>query len=159
MIYVIKKGRHFAKWSINRLFPFSKVRTRGHIKFSKDGWHSRDAVEHTGWNKIVGIAQAFGIHKNSGRLVWQPDFENEGVLKIAGYRYSNGGKWHAVHFVDVKVDRWYEYEVKWSDGAWVFTMNYRFTTMSGNKPKLPTKCYPYFGGRSTAPQTMKITLA
>ena len=75
MKYTIKKGKHFANFTLNRLFPFTRKRIKGKIMFSNECWHNKDSIPHTGWNKAVGIAQMFGVHTNSGRLVWQPDFD------------------------------------------------------------------------------------
>ena len=159
MKYLIKKGRHYANFTWNRLCPFTKLTISGTLKFDKDDWYSIDKLDKdpdtgkplTGWNKLPGIAQAFGVHQNSGRFAWQSNFNKEGYMSIVGYTHSGGTGWRAVPITEVQVDKEYPFIVKYEYDNWVFIMNHKEKSVIANKPKFPVKCYPYFGGRSKAP--------
>ena len=159
MIFEIKKNRHYSQFNIDKLQPFATKRV-GKVIFSKECWYHRSEVEYTGWNKLTGIAQLFGVHKNSGRLVWQPDFNNPGSIEIAGYVYSNGGKWVAKKISYAICGVEYDYSVQYNSALkwWVFKFNSHVIFMSGKKPSIMRKCFPYFGGKSKAPETMTIKL-
>jgi len=153
MKYTIKKGRHYADFTINRLFPFSSRSKKGSIKFSKECLKEGDI---SGWNKLTGIASS-EIHENSGRLVWR---SQNGTIMIAGYVYYNGIRKEML-MTNVQVDRWHAYEVSFSNGNWTFSFDNKEIFMYGYLPSriLNFKCYPYFGGQSVAPQTMNIWIS
>jgi hypothetical protein len=150
MKYTIKKGRHYATFTINRLFPFSSRSKEGSIKFSKECLEEGDI---SGWNKLTGIASA-EIHKNSGRLVWR---SNGNSIMISGYVYMNGVR-REMLITSIDVDKWYDFSIEYSNKVWRFSVNGRQILMSGYLPSnvLNFKCFPYFGGQSVAPQTMYV---
>lgn len=158
MNYTIKQGKHYSNFTLNRLLPFTSTSIVGTFRLNANCWHERNSIEYTGWNKLTGIAQIFGVHQNSGRLVWQPDFQNKGKIQIAGYVYSGGGHWKVQPIMTIDVDKDYLFSIKRSYGYWLFTVNERQIMMAGNNPVLPVKCYPYFGGKSTAPHSMNINV-
>ena len=136
MKYTIKKGRHYAAFTINRLFPFSSRSKEGSIKFSKECLASAE------------------IHKNSGRLVWR---SNGNSIMISGYVYMNGVR-REMLITSIDVDKWYDFSIEYSNKVWRFSVNGRQILMSGYLPSnvLNFKCFPYFGGQSVAPQTMYV---
>ena len=158
MKYKIKKEKHYAEFTLDRLLPFTTLSQQGTFSLSKECWHTRESIEYTGNNKLTGVAQIFGVHQNSGRLVWQPDFKEQGTIIISGYVYSGGGKWTAKEITRIKVEKDYTYSIRWVKGYWLFTVNEKEVMIAGDKPKCPVKTYFYFGGKSTAPQTMTMKI-
>ena len=148
MKYTIKKGRHFANFTINRLFPFSSKIDKGTVKFSKE---CLAIAPISGHNKLTGIA-GLDNHKNSGRLVWQSD---GAMIKIWGYVYKDGVR-NEKYITSVRVDHEHTYEVEFVVGRWVFGVNNKFVSLAGNLGFWKFKQYVYFGGVSTAPITMTI---
>jgi len=158
MKFTIKKGKHYSCFNLDKLQPFASKR-KGKVNFSLPCWYPRSSVEYTGLNKLTGLAQFLGIHENSGRLVWHPDFENPGIIEIYGYVYSDGER------TEKKIDNAvcgaeYEYSVIYSNTmqSWIFEFNGQKLLMGGKRPKLPVKCFPYFGGKSVSPNTMTVKL-
>lgn len=165
MIYKINKGNHISSlFTKDRLLPFTGLKAEGIFMLHDNCWHERNTIEYTGWNKLAGISQLFGIHTNSGRLVWQPDFSKKGRFRMANYVYSDGGKWVEREMIGVEANIKYDWCVEWKqlpnekNGYWMFYIDDYVSTQNGTKPKCGVKCYPYFGGRSTAPHNMKIEL-
>ena len=157
--YKINKGNHYSSlFTWDRLLPFTGLKAEGTFVLDSSCWHERNDIEYTGWNKLCGISQLFGIHQNSGRLVWQPYFERKNRFRLAGYVYDDGGKWEAQEFMEIEANVEYHWSVEWRDGFYYFKVSGFNKVMFGGKPKCGVKCYPYFGGRSVAPHNMKIEL-
>ena len=148
MKYTIKKGRHFANFTINRLFPFSSKIDKGTVKFSKE---CLAIAPISGHNKLTGIA-GFDNHKNSGRLVWQSDIAR---IAIWGYVYKDGIRTEK-YITSLEVDKEYYYEVEFIMDKWFFEINNNVVSLAGNLGFWKFKQYPYFGGLSPAPLTMSI---
>ena len=148
MKYTIKKGRHFANFTINRLFPFSSKIDKGTVKFSKE---CLAIAPISGHNKLTGIA-GFDNHKNSGRLVWQSD---GAMIKIWGYVYKDGIRTEKF-ITSLEVDKEYEYEVRIRKYIWHFLIDNKLVSLKGKIGFWKFKQYPYFGGLSPAPLTMTI---
>ena len=154
MKYLIRKGHHFARFNISRLWPFSALCITGTIHFDADCWHPREAIEYTGWNKLTGISSPL-IHRNSGRLVWQPDFKHPGHLLIAAYVYNKGLR-IIKPFASCKVETDNDFTIIATGSIWKFIFDSNKSSILGNIHILAFKAFPYFGGRSTAPHNMTI---
>lgn len=152
--YKIKKGKHYSNFTLNRLWPFANIR-EGELMIPSDDWYPKSTVQNHGWNKLIGLAQLFGIHTNSGRLVYKCDYNKVHNFTIAGYRYTKGLSWQTVEFASIKGDIWYPYKVEYENGQWVFMINGITIRMNGRAPWFTRKCYPYFGGGDKAYYTMK----
>tara|TARA_R100000656_G_scaffold124082_1_gene101479 strand:- start:1508 stop:1984 length:477 start_codon:yes stop_codon:yes gene_type:complete len=148
----IKKGRHYC-FTWRRLQPFATKR-EGSLMIPLENWYDKSFVKHSGWNKLTGVGQIFGVHQNSGRLVWQPNFNKPGYFKIAGYVYSNGIRTDSI-FANIKAGEWVNYRVA-HNGRWEFMINGVTIRMTGIKPCLPIKLFPYFGGKDKAYYTMRF---
>jgi hypothetical protein len=154
--YIIKKGRHYANFKLERLWPFTDLAIRGEVMLSKECWYPEECIKHSGWNKIRGIGQIFGVHTNSGRLGFQANTKKEGYCTIAGYWYTDGGDWNATVIKDIKVEQWYPFIIDWNDGEWFFSIDNSYVTAEGSKPFCPVQLNPYFGGEDKAYNTMKF---
>ena len=150
MKYIIKKGRHYANFTINRLFPFTSSSIKGSVKFSKECLVQGDI---SGWNKLCGITSP-KIHENSGRLVWMSDGE---LIRIAAYVYKDGVR-KSVEIIKLPVEMYFSYSIKYTHNTWVFTINGYKVILPGSLGFFKFKAYPYFGGQSTAPIQMSINL-
>ena len=151
MRYKIEKGNHFANFTLDRLFPFSGFKRSGKVKFSKECL-IKGEIE--GWNKLTGISSK-EIHTNSGRLVWRSDGEK---ILIAGYVYERGERKETL-ITSVLTDVWYNYNVEYKNHYWKLSIAGKEVIMYGHLKGLKFKAYPYFGGQSTAPETMYIWLS
>ena len=161
MRYIIKKGKHFAKWSWNRLWPFAKIPKQFMVKFGDECWYDNSLVENPGYNKLCGFS-GLNIHYNSARVVWQPDFDSPGYIKLYGYVYDRGGNWKAEYIMTVKTEEAFNIFIGYSNGKWVFIVTSynggKTIEMSGHKPIIKLKAYPYFGGKDTAYHDMTINI-
>jgi hypothetical protein len=156
MKYIIKKGNHFARFNISRLWPFSGSCIRGTIRFDESCWHKRSDIEYTGWNKLTGVSSLL-IHRNSGRLVWQPDFNVPGRILIASYVYDRGRR--ITHpFASCLTGQDVSFMIIAEGGYYSFECNGNITGIRADSPSVLFKCFPYFGGKSTAPHNMSISI-
>lgn len=150
MKYTIKQGNHFADFTINRLFPFCCNKRSGTVKFSSSCLIQGDIP---GWNKLTGISST-KIHDNSGRLVWRSDGSR---IMIAGYVYNNGIRSEML-ITSLQVGLWYDWKVRYQNDYYFFSIAGIEISMQGSLSGLKFKCYPYFGGQSTAPVDMIINV-
>ena len=154
MDFKIEKGNHYSDFSCDRLHPNVVLPMAVNVELSAGCWYDRGDVEYTGMNKLIGVSGA-RIHRNSARLVWQPDFKKAGVFKLYGYVYENGTKTQE-YIASVNQYEWFNFVVDYDGDKWSFTVNDTTVYMNGNKPEILFKTYPYFGGKSTAPNCMHI---
>lgn len=166
MKYKIDKGDHYSKFNFGKLQPFASE-WRGTFNINSNWWYEWDDIEFSGWNKLGGIAEFFTIHRNSARLVFQPD-EQHNKFVMAGYVYSKGVRSEIIIPIHIDADREYQAEVKWNKELelWDFWIKPTDSPdsfgwmMQGTKPKgLTRKCFPYFGGRSTAPNNVSAKVS
>jgi hypothetical protein len=150
MKYIIKKGKHFAKLTWSRLFPFVGKKVEGSVIFSEE---CLVQGEISGWNKLTGIS-SLNNHNNSGRLVWMSNGEK---IRIAGYVYKDGVR-NEREIMQVVPERIYSYSIRYSEGYWIFTIDHKQITMTGKLGFWKFRQFPFFGGQSTAPVTMELWL-
>jgi len=146
--YNIKRGKHFANFTLNRLFPFTGKSLKGNVRFS---YNCLSPEVIPGWNKLTGIS-SLKIHNNSGRLVWRAQ---KGKIMIAGYVYKDGRR-NEMLITSLLPDIFYPYSVEYKKGVWVFSINGTTVMMPGALGFWKFKCFPYFGGKSTAPEDLVI---
>jgi len=150
MKYKIKKGKHFAQFTINRLFPFTCSKISGSVMFDSNCL-VKESIP--GWNKLTGISGT-KIHKDSGRLVWR---SKGNQISIAGYVYNNGER-KEIEITTIPVNMWFSYKIEHYKDVWRLSVGGKVVIMSGNLGFFKFRCYPYFGGQSTAPVDMVIEL-
>ena len=148
MKYTIKSGKHYANFTLDRLFPFCGKKLSGRVKLSLNCLHEGEI---SGWNKLTGISE-IDNHNNSGRLVWM---SNGSKIRIAGYVYKNGQR-KEKEFALIDVEKWYDFKVEFKDMYWRFSIDDNVIFLPGELKGWKFKQFPYFGGRSTAPFTMNI---
>lgn len=184
MEFLLKKGEHYSTpkkikiylWWFDflrkyKLFPWHKE-FNWKIKFSKECWYERSAVEFSGANKLRGMT--FGIHDeitfgkskytkwlvNSALIGWQPNFNDPDKKKINLYLYYDvDGIEYKEIFKSVEVEKEFTifYVVRKEGVHILFNDEDKYY-------ELPTKTwlrcgyhlYPYFGGKSTSPQDMIV---
>ena len=150
MKYTIKKGHHFANFTFNRLFPFVGKKQSGSVMFSKECLIEGKIRGH---NKLAGIS-SLKVHTNSGRLAWESDGFK---IRIYGYVYKNAVRTEQL-ITSLDTEKYYKYSVELTGSRWRFGINGLVAYIDGNLGFFKLRCYPFFGGLSTAPVTMSINL-
>jgi outer membrane receptor for Fe3+-dicitrate len=124
-----------------------------------DNWYSKDAIEHSGWNKLRGVS-SLSIHNKSARLVWQPDFEHKDRFQLACYVYPGSSQWKVKNICTVQKNEWFSFSIDYSDNGWKFNVVTEHGSFNkfirGIKPRIFIQAFPYFGGQSRAPKDMKF---
>jgi len=164
MKYKIDEGRHYSRGAIWRIFNYIKIPTHihGEFKFSDKCWYPKKMVEHTGINKLFGVSYGiFGVHENSIRIGWQPDWSKEGMIRIYAYYYTRGKGHYDIFLLDVPVNKTIYFKLFAKKRTIYLTVGGQ-TYIQQNIPKPPIPIghlhYPYFGGKSRSPQDMHINL-
>ena len=158
MKFKIKQTRHYTNKGLYKLLHFLQRNNyqKYSVVFSDNAWYPSNNVGKSGWNKIFGFGCIFH-HSNSARLVWQPDFDNKGMLKIAAYVYDNG-EWTDYEFSKVPIN------TARSMAIWATADSYKFKCGNDQyevehpNPVYIKKLWPYFGGWDRAYRDIYITL-
>lgn len=152
MNYVIKKGNHRSNYTLDRLQPFCDSNETGTFRFDTACLMKEEIP---GWNKLTGISNIL-IHRNSARLVWR---SNGTRINIAGYVYKDGvRKEKEICMVRTNEDIEYSIDYNTYTKTVQFQVNEQTIIMDANLDGLKFKCYPFFGGQSTAGTRMKINI-
>lgn len=164
--YTIEEGSHYANGYLNYR-PLQDDRLHQEIYFGYECWYDKSYVVHSGYNKLTGLSQIAGVHNKSGRIVWQPDFDRVGYIKLSAYVYGadtthgyiiTESGWTAQYITtvktgdkfDIRIHRWddkWEFFVGHTECVWIYA-----DTPTG----LMTLLIPYFGGRDAAYHDMTI---
>jgi len=172
MKFLLKKGNHYSIPKKIKIYMHTKE-FQWKVKFSKECWYERGVVEFTGYNKLRGVT--FGTHQenpwgkwkltkwlvNSALLAWQPNFNDPEKKKINLYLYYdvNGVEYRQIfNSVNIEEEFLIGYTIK-KNGVYISINN-------GKEYHMPTKTWlklgyhlwPYFGGKSTAPHDMNVTI-
>jgi len=163
--YKIKKGDHFCSVSIfDRITSIGWNLKKYTVRFILHGecwWAPSRNADDNDLNKLTGVAFGFGVHSNSVRLTWVPDFTTAGKIKIYAYTYNEkttGPKFTFVYITTVDTGDICDSSIEVQGDKYAITVN-GVTIQMDNKHKDPgiyNKLYPYFGGNNTAPQDMII---
>jgi hypothetical protein len=114
-------------------------------------------------NKLAGIGYGMNHQKNSFRLAWLPDFDQQGIIKIYGYTYDDrksDPKFAYAFITNVNVMQPCQATIVGQGNKYAITVNGTTIFMENNNPD-PSLCFrlfPYFGGNNTAPHDMVIEL-
>ena len=160
MKFTIKKNWHYsspffiAPWfRIKELYLYD-------IKFDKNCWYEREEVEYTGINKISGLGFGLNHQKNSIRIGWQPDFTDEckKKIKIHAYWYDESQDGYQEEQIGtVDTSQKFDVKIKINRNSYIVTafgIDTEIKKTHNKKWGLWLK--PYFGGKSKAPETLKI---
>ena len=166
--YTILEGNHYAEQYLD-FRPLQDDELHQSIYFGYECWYDNSYVTHSGYNKLTGLSQILQPHSKSGRIVWQPDYNNVGKIKLSGYVYGadtvlynvNPSGWFAKPIItvttgdpfDVRVHRW--------DDKWEFLIRQHGETRAvwiyADMPNTPLQLeIPYFGGKDAAYYDMSI---
>lgn len=103
-------------------------------------------------NKLYGISN-LRIHENSARFGWRHN--GKGKIEIFAYWYNNGERFFEKVGETIPYTKDY-YQVSSLNDSYIFTFNNVEILRDGKSEGVKFRCFPYFGGNPTAPQTMRI---
>ena len=159
--YKILKGWHYAFILFRRLGGWSYNKKTFNIKFilSKECyWSPKRNPDDGDINKLIGLSfGVFGIHKDSLRLGWRPDFNDEGMIEILGYVYDMASKEIIKrHITTVSVNAVNYGIFQILPGLYRIGVNGNIIEIPNDSPdtKIQKVTYPYVGGDNTAIRTM-----
>jgi hypothetical protein len=146
--YTIEQGAHYANETGN---VFTNDHKAFLYRFDTSCIYDPKLVI-PGWNKLYGFAD-INNHENSARLAWRSDGHR---IIIGWYAYTYGVRRYD-ELDTVKAGQVSSGWVSYYAGRYLFRSNGHSKELSGaKKPDVIISQRPYFGGQSTAPQTMKI---
>jgi len=150
-IYTIEEGNHesdvFPK-SVGKKISFK-------IKFDSTAIYTLDPIDQYDINKLFGFnACNSHHHTHSARFGWR---WLNGNLEIHSYSYDN--KQRTIAFLQtVKINEWNIYTLEDTGFSYIYTINNTSWIVSKTSCKTAVRymLFPYFGGTSEAPHTIKI---
>lgn len=160
--YTIFKNWHYSFFLIKRLFGwyYNKKNFIIYFELSNDCWWAtpRNSDDYD-LNKLAGISFG-GIHKNSIRLTWTPNFQKVNVIRLYGYTYDHSMKEHTSKYLcEIETNKEYACNLKITDNTYILDMSLLGAIGMENKSKdgnIQKITYPYFGGNNKSPNKMDI---
>jgi len=153
-VFKIKKGSHYATPLWARLCPFSSKYLVGYVTFGESCFTAVEEIP--GWNKLTGVS-SYRIHNNSARFVWRA--MDDGTINVAGYVYTNGARFIQELITVTPKDPLIIVTLEYKHGNWVFKADSKSVVIPARKPRGQWfKCFPFFGGQSTAPHDINIKI-
>lgn len=160
--YTILKNWHYCLTFFERLVSWFYDQSEFNIEFklSKQCWYPK-TNSNNHYNKIIGLCFGiFGMHKNSVRLYWIPNFEKPNKLFLYGYSYDSFYKDHeSKYFCEIDVDTKYVCTLTLTDDSYEFNIHTLGNFEMENNiedSKFQKKTFPYFGGKDRAPHKMVV---
>jgi hypothetical protein len=153
--YKINKGRHkpfgihFKRYNGGDLVIFGK--------FDLSCWHYPDDIPASGKNKLSGITYGInGVHKNSIRLAWQPD-KQQNQINLFIYYYNKGVRYISP-VGSVNVGDKFMIRILFAKDSFKVRFGYFEKKYKFAFPKTSIKYFnfPYFGGKSKTPWDMYV---
>ena len=118
--YTISEGSHYSNEYLN-FRPLQDARLHQSIYFGYECWYEEFNVTHSGYNKLTGLSQIAGVHNKSGRIVWQPDYDSIGYIRLSGYVYgAELDTWTAKYISTVKTGERFDIKVNCLYNRWEF---------------------------------------
>lgn len=173
----IKKYKHYCNVSIfKRFWPTNKdvdctfMIPKGNW-YRKEEWLGSSFVDAGDYNKLCGRTYGLlGIHKNSIRLAWLPDFKKKYQFNVCQYVYNGNNEWEAKFAFKAKGNIRYNLKVNHMQSAFNLYKPYKELLVTSGKnvrhsAKVPLetnrrgfRCWPYFGGDNVANKNMWFNL-
>ena len=164
MEYTILKNWHYSIFNPfkHRWVKLNCKEVRFKFILPKSAWYAKENEDDSDWNKLYGISYGiFGIHKNSLRIVWRPDFKTPYRFEIGYYAYEN-----EVRVVKKLCSVWstcqHEAQILLHEDNNVSVFvdgDYRYFEKCNVKTKLlGFTCKPYHGGDNKAKNKYEITI-
>jgi hypothetical protein len=159
LVLGLANGEAIRRWFLIHL---SKQMVRW-VYFPSNAWYPKSVLQKdkngnylTGWNKLFGFS-GWLIHLFSGRLVWEPDFERPGYIKIALYVYNEGLR-DVILISSIKTSTLTEMSVQAIYDGYYGWVDNDFRFIEAEKTPHFIVAEPYFGGHSVAPWDITIYL-
>lgn len=165
LIYFIRKGKHRSESSLS-LFPTTlKVGLAGKtIRFSAifcDGCNYDDSVIGDSINKLYGVSYGFDHHYRSVRIGWRSNRKLE-VIELFTYAYING-KRYIKYLVSVKTFEQVDFTIFHNGSLCIIELRTQdgirvIESVRVERGIIDWILFPYFGGKSAAPNDIKILI-
>jgi len=91
MKYTILKNWHYSIFNPfkHKWVKFNCNEVRFKFILPKNAWYAKENEDNAEWNILYGVSYGFfGIHNNSMRFAWRPDFEVKYKKKYSSNRYE-----------------------------------------------------------------------
>lgn len=167
MEYLIFEDRHY---SVPLQFKpkINCTRVDFTFKFRKNCWYNYINTDSNDINKLYGISYGvLGPHKNSFRIGWIPDFNNNGKIKIYYYGYENTKTHISKYLMTVDVEKEYNIDMflhgKLNEPLKLCIELNGCVVLYDEPCKIKSSwlgfiCKPYFGGDNISPKKMIIEI-
>ena len=155
MIFTVEKGKHYFAPKLFRLF-WKRKSIAFSVMFTDSCLYELPKENYGQWNKVIGISDLNSHHsQNSVRLGWRGDIDG---IELCLYVRKNGA-WEAISFGKFQTDTRYSCKLGFNKYSYYLTIDdtTKYTgRFSRKKWGFNYLLSPYFGGRYSAPQQIKL---
>jgi hypothetical protein len=155
--YLIEEGSHYCTPHPISTITGSTLAFEAY--FHNDCAYNLENEDQQDLNKLYGFADNnSAIHNHSARFAWRY-IADKNIIEVWAYWYNSG----AVSYVkmgDVELSTWHTYSISASGSLYDFSFDgvHHYAPRSAPANGIKLKAYPYFGGNTTAPHTMRISI-
>ena len=157
--YIIEQNRHYSKHELISYYSGNVLLFDA--KFKPSCLYNINCTDGEGdLNKLYGFVDCGSlIHDNSARFAWRHD--GKGSIEIFAYAYSDSVR---IYFKmgETIPNRKDSYEIHADENYYYFKFNNSDSTIARTKVcgqiTERARSFPYFGGSTPAPNTMKIKI-
>lgn len=159
--FKIKKGNHYCNPTIPILTLKHEI--SGVICFQDINYDiDRNYIKDT--NKIIGLSNNWNHHKDSVRIGWRKNIDDESeysnAIEIMVTYYENG-KRTIIPLTTTKPTAIDSYKIKITENSYVVRYNEAEVSIPINKKQFPIHyvCKPFFGGDAVAPKDFNFEIS
>ena len=162
MKYTILKNWHYSFPVYPLLVLNNEIKRK--IIIPKQAWFEKINVDDYDINKLFGVSFGlFGIHKNSFRIGWKPDFNIKGKIILYTYYYNNENKHTSKIIGYLYVEQTNTITIKWYKETNTFIVklnNYVvfYEQLKIKQTSIKFFARPYHGGNNKSRCTYNVKL-
>lgn len=154
LLFTINEGQHY---SVKGIQKFSGNSLNFAVKFDSSCIYDLGNINQHDINKLIGFKFGLDVHKNSARIGWRYNVDNE-VIEIFAYSYVEGvrdSRKLGVCFIDEVVS----INIEVGNGLIFYEyMGFTYVVEGLEMSKEKYFSFPYFGGNEVAPHMMQIEI-
>lgn len=161
MIYTIRKNCHYSLPPYPLMVCSNEINKK--VVISKEAWFEKTNTDDEDINKLFGVAFGIlGVHKNSFRIGWKPDFNIAGKILLYAYYYNNDNQHISQLIGSVYVEEQFNIRILWNDNNYfsIKLNNYIVFNKELQIKQSYIKFYlrPYHGGNNKSRYKYNVTL-
>jgi len=160
VLYTIKKGKHYCSNLLPFIIGYNIDKLSYKVTFTESCLYDESELEFSGVNKLPGITRLL-VHNNSYRWGWR-SIKDENKIELYAYTYDKGVR-SIVPIIKVDINVELKLDIYIGIDRVSYALNDYLLYSTSELETIDDSPFSYinrvyFGGKSTAPNTMDIKI-